>query len=78
MESSMFNFDSKIKNISSISSNSPGKPKENDYLNVGMPDPDTTLPLKSKDISIIFDPEAEVVPKKIQSIFLGNDEPIEV
>ena len=35
---------------------------------------DNTLPLKSKDISIIFDPKAEVTSKKIQSIFMGGDD----
>ena len=36
------------------------------------PHKDTTLPLKSKGLSIIFDPDAEVEAKKIQSILFGQ------
>jgi hypothetical protein len=67
MTSDMFNFDTKIKNISSFSNDSKIETKSKfNHLNVHTgQNHDETLPLKSKDISIIFDPEAEVQAKKI-------------
>jgi hypothetical protein len=70
----MFSFDTKIKNLDSYS---PGKSRDKVDLN-------ETIPLKNQDISVIFDANASVAPKKIQSIFLGgdgkeaNNEPVDV
>lgn len=64
MSSDMFNFEPK-----SISNYFPKMNNFDNSLNVN----DTTLPLKSKDVSIIFDPEVELLPTKIQSIMFGDD-----